>query len=79
MALVEKLERRWSCTILDKRGDKTGTGTEELFSVNSIDGDLKSVKIRLGREERIVSVSDMVALLKRVASNTTGISVDLGE
>lgn len=38
------------------------------LSVNSIDADDKSVKIRLGSVERIISVQDWVALVNAVGT-----------
>jgi 6-phosphofructokinase len=70
----EKIERRWECIIddNDKRGAEQG-----VLMVNSIDGDLKHVKVTMGGTSKMVSVVDIIDLLKRVAANTNGVPAHL--
>jgi hypothetical protein len=71
--ITAKAEWRWKCTIDgDERGSEMG-----VLTVNSIDGDPKSVKVSLGTQQRIVSVVDIIDLLKRVAAHTIGMPADL--
>jgi VCBS repeat-containing protein len=54
-------------------GNERDSATD-VVTVNSIDGDPKSVKVSvMGHASVIVSVVDIIDLLKRVAAHTNGV------
>jgi len=63
MAVKTNKVNRWE-VVLDG-----GDALTPNLVVNSIDGDDKNVKVRLGTTERIVSVEDWLALASAVAGN----------
>lgn len=65
----EVSEKRWELSI---PGNERGTPVK-VVTVNSINGDPKSAKVTVLAGQQIVSVADLIDLLKRVAANTTGI------
>lgn len=68
--IVERVETRWRFAIVD-----TDRGADvDVFVVNSIDGDPKTVKIGIGSEQRIVTVVSLIDLLKKVAE-TSGLAL----
>jgi len=71
--ITEKVDRRWEVTVASDEH-----GSDSKLTVNSIDRDLKNVKVTLGNGSRTFSVVDIIDLLKRVAAHTNGIP-DLGE